>query len=845
MKVTLARPKLLFVLLSLLLAALFLTLWLYFAGKGAFDGVFLKNEVSFSVFSGENEVLSPKKARLLSEGEHDLILKNKENEALSFLICQGEKELFQGMLAPEEEKVISVMSNGSALSVLIAGKECVAYLSDTEAFSFLSDQMPSGGDLIFLSPVSLSGTLRAPFRLFGSFSFEELSFDTEEKGNIVLDPEQDFSALLYVNAPSCRIFWDSFSLSAKKDLTEYYLTAKSVNGKALSAEEFPVDSFEGLLRLSDETMLPRLSDGAHLNIIESFAIKEDVTLPFLLRITLSAPLSFDGHTVTFSSEKEGLYQVKSALFSAPSPSEMIFLAPRADLVWESDGITAVLPSIFLLEKYSNLSRYNGKALSLGGEGQSLPVLTLYASENEFLSDDVTFSVKGNLICATLPYLVSEKDLDSASFVLSASFGQAALEGTLSDGVVVTRDEKGGERRFALCLEREALRLPVVHLYTEDGEEVTSKTQYVSASFAMDGGESSYESIPESHIRIRGRGNSSWKWEKKPFKIHFDQPTSLLGLPEAEEWALFSNYADKSLMRNRLAQVMASTLSFEYCPTQVCVDVFLNGQYQGVYTLGEHLESGAGRVEVKKDMSKTDCGYFLEAGGVVSGVDVKGMNYFHAGLVKFVLIKDPDYNRLTSEQFEFIRNYMLSADEAVKKGEGYEKYLDLDTLVDWMIMIELSCNTDCTWRRSTYFTKEPGEKLVMGPVWDFDLAFGNFSKDNAGYDTWVSTEPDDDYVGETWSTYLLEDPEFRALFKKRWQEVGKTLVDVALAEIDRGYHLISPSAEQNFKRWDILGRKVAFERHDTVNYKTYESQIYYLENFILQRASWLDGQIENW
>ena len=134
---------------------------------------------------------------------------------------------------------------------------------------------------------------------------------------------------------------------------------------------------------------------------------------------------------------------------------------------------------------------------------------------------------------------------------------------------------------------------------------------------------------------------------------------------------------------------------------------------------------------------------------------------------------------------------------------------------------------------------------MGPMWDFDLAFGNFSKDNPGDDTWVSSEPDDDYVGDTWTTHLLEDPEFRSRFKARWLEVRDTLVNTAMEEIERQYALNSPSAELNFKRWDILGKKVAFERHDTTKYRTYSSQIYYLEDFITSRADWLSEQVAEW
>ncbi len=210
--------------------------------------------------------------------------------------------------------------------------------------------------------------------------------------------------------------------------------------------------------------------------------------------------------------------------------------------------------------------------------------------------------------------------------------------------------------------------------------------------------------------------------------------------------------------------------------------------------------------------------------------------------------DEQRNRALEEQIKLLKKQQAHTENLITLAQGIllrgTKNLDLESVVDWMIMTELSNNTDCAWRRSTYFTKNPGEKLVMGPVWDFDLAFGNFSKDMAGFDTWVSTS-EDDYVGVTWSTYLLEDPEFQALFKKRWEEKRSELLEIATEEIWENYHLLSRSADENFQRWQILGKKVAFERFDTKDYPTYFSQMVYLENFLIDRAAWIDSQVEAW
>jgi|GEM_PF-1017368 len=839
------KPKRLqaFAVLSLSGFVLFLLIALLFAG--AYQSSFQRKDISFSLLlDGTGEViLSCEKTEPLPKGKQVLVLQNRERETVAFSLYQSGIEKETITLSAKEKKRINIVSDGTSLSLLAKGeKDSVAYLSDATCFRAISEAMTDGGDLIFISRTELKEeTLSAPFRLFGNFSFQTLSVESGKKGKIAVCPDKAFRGTLYVWAPACQIFWKDFSPTYSKEERNFYLKAKEVNEESLSAKDYPISSYEQLARLASKEQLPHLLDGASLCFIKGFEMKESLTLFAHAKMNFSAPVVFGDKTLTFSSAKKGDYVVQTSYGSCIGGASILFQAPNSALVWKGEGS---IPAVSTIAKRSNLKTYNGASLPLGGVGKAIPELILYAEENEYLTEDVVFRQEGNLLTASLPYLVAENSLNGSNFALSCDGGTASLVGSLSDGVIVTKDLNGKERRFALEVRRDPYQIPVVHLETESGVQITSKSQYVSATFSMDGGQSAYDSLSETHIRIRGRGNSTWKWDKKPYKIHFDEPTSILGLPAAEEWALFSNYADKSLFRNRLAQVMASKLSFEYCPTQVCVDVFLNGEYMGVYTLGEHLEAGEGRVEVKHDMSRTDCGYFLEAGGVVGGVDIKGMNYFHAGLVEFVLIKMPEYNSLTSEQFEYIHQYMLRADEAVKKGEGYEEYLDVDSVVDWLIMIELSCNTDCGWRRSTYFTKDSGGKLVMGPVWDFDLAFGNFSKDNPGDDSWVSSEPDDDYVGETWTTHLLEDPEFRARFKARWIEVRDVLINTALKEIDEQYALVSPSAEMNFLRWDILGKKVAFERYDTEDYPTYESQMEYLKDFIVNRAAWIDEQVES-
>ncbi|MBQ3865952.1 MAG: CotH kinase family protein [Clostridia bacterium] len=830
--------------------ALFLTLAILFGALAAF---FLWRDMRDGssdcaplplTLSENGEILLREggEAAALSAGAHRITALWKGEGGASLTLFCGDKTAFAD-LASGVPAEIGLEAGGDLSAVLIPENGTpTAYLASGAHLSSAAAKIGAAFDLICARKLDL-GALRlsAPVRMFGDFSFSSLELETDLPGVVVLEPAVPFTAPLTMRAPACDLYLHGVTPAFDPAEAAYWLRVPKLDGKPLFTGTVPVSSEKELARLLDPGTLPRAESGDVVRVTAPISLTADLSFDGFLSFDLASPLTSDGGVLRLSSRESGALSVTVADGVQVSPAVLELELPFVDLTWTG----AVPPRRTVMERLSNLRSYNGEKTELGGAGVAVPELIL--REGSVLEKDAVFSATGNTLVATVPYRVTAGQLSALPYSLSAAGGKAVLESeTIAPGAVIRVTDGAGEsRRYTLVFQREAKNIPVIYLETDGGAAIESRTKYVSGLFSMDKAQSGYDDVPLTGIRIRGRGNSTWKWDKKPYKIHFDEPVSLFGLPAAEEWALLANYADKSLMRNHLALVMADFLSFDYVPVQVPVDVFLNGEYQGVYSLGEHLEEGPGRVEVIHDSRRNDCGYFLEAGGVVSGVDVRGMNYFHAGLVKFVLIKGPAYNELTAVQFNYIRDYLLKADEAVKTGGNWEDYLDADTLVDWMIMIELTNNTDCAWRRSTYMVKDAGQKVKMGTVWDFDLAFGNFSKDVQDYSTWASTNEDDDYVGTTWSTYLLKDPKFQAAFKARWQSVRDDLLALAKSEIDRSYEEIAPSAEENFIHWQILGRKVAFERKDTTYYTTYRSQIDYLKDFLEDRAAWIDGAVAAW
>ncbi len=398
-------------------------------------------------------------------------------------------------------------------------------------------------------------------------------------------------------------------------------------------------------------------------------------------------------------------------------------------------------------------------------------------------------------------------------------------------------------------------IPAVFLTTDDPEKI-NRDEYVPCTLQIDAGMTGgeYSSTEVLAGEIRGRGHSTWGWPKKPYKIKLEEKTSLLGMTEAKRWVLLSDYADETFLRNTAAFEMARCMgSFQFVPHAIPVDVYLNGIYQGVYTLGEQLEVKSSRLALDDNLANVETGYLLEIGGADPNTDKAGWNCFDlpSGCGTDILIKSPDtendpnaeYN-WTQEHFDFIYDYMCKADTAITTLTDYEKYIDVDSFIDWFLVHELSYNLDSCFRRSCYVTKPKLGKLKMGPVWDFDLAFGNMYMDNPKYDDWATVGSSDrsSYIGLTWFNYLMTDEKFRSRARARWDEIKDEMTDSAVSAIDAFKPKLIPSAEVNFEIWNTLSAANGFQPKEMSKYQSYFDQVLYLKKFINNRKRWIDENL---
>lgn len=342
--------------------------------------------------------------------------------------------------------------------------------------------------------------------------------------------------------------------------------------------------------------------------------------------------------------------------------------------------------------------------------------------------------------------------------------------------------------------------------------------------------------------IRVRGNSTSTFSKKPYRIKFDSKQSFFGLSKAKSWVLLANHSDQSLMRVYLAHTIATLFdSMEFIPSAHYVDLYVNDEYYGNYLLTEQMQVGKGRVDIDSEADEVDTGYLLEYDMHIEGTE--GIDYFKLNNENSVyFIKSPDRSDgLTNEQFNYIKNYISSVDTAIKNRSGYNELIDIDTFIDFFWMQEIFKNIDCN-QGSIYMYKEEGSKLKMGPIWDFDLSCGNDSQDSNAVKTdgWFSFL---NYKNQ-WMYNLMKDREVVNLFKKRWHEKYEDILKI-INTIPEIYDYIEDSALRNFKIHDVIGKEKTWYTVDKVyNIKTYEGQVEYLYNWLLDRVEWINNNVDS-
>ncbi len=386
-----------------------------------------------------------------------------------------------------------------------------------------------------------------------------------------------------------------------------------------------------------------------------------------------------------------------------------------------------------------------------------------------------------------------------------------------------------------------LNLPVVSVnlgLSEENFASFTEKEKIDASLSV---LSKDNPLTDAPLTIKGRGNSSWtNAPKKSYTLKFDSKQNFLGLEKHKSFALIANYFDKTLLRNVSAYSLAKKVftKMSWAPSAKTVNLFIDGVYQGLYSAVESVKIAKNRVnipDISDFVALQDTTTFDEYGFIleVNERQDEDFNFISEKKVPFSL-KEPDGSDLTPEICEKIKEKTNQIEAEVYAGNFSN--IDLYSFADWWILEELAKNTDSQFYSSCYMYFDPNDKKFhMGPVWDFDLGFGNNGVD-------VKTEgfqADEAQNGANWILELKKSEEFMNIVKERWKSCRP---DVELY-FSTEYEDITTDAEVNFIRWPILGKPVWRAPSDCETRKTYDDEISYFKDWKDQRIAWLSLQFE--
>lgn len=364
-------------------------------------------------------------------------------------------------------------------------------------------------------------------------------------------------------------------------------------------------------------------------------------------------------------------------------------------------------------------------------------------------------------------------------------------------------------------------MAVVNIVTASNAPIVSKEEYIKADVTITTADGVTTDVMRTNIR--GRGNSSWhNAEKKSYRLKFEEKQSLLGRGKDKSWSLIANYFDKTLLRNELAFYMSRMSSLVYTPATDYVEVYLNGSYEGVYVLCDHLKTGSHRM---------DADYLMEIDVRAEEEDIQ-VHLTHLG--QPVVVKDPDDISYESEEYLYIADFLSTFENTLYSAgfaspeTGYGQYIDLDSFVDWYLINEIAKNNDAILYTSCYMNHNKDGKLCMGPVWDFDIGFGNinYNGNDKPQGLWIADA--------TWYSRLLSDPVFQDKVKERFMFFYDKQEQI-YQFIDAYAVYLGPYIEKNEERWHTM-LKLLWANNEL--FRTYQEYVDSLKKWLRNRFEWM-------
>ena len=353
-------------------------------------------------------------------------------------------------------------------------------------------------------------------------------------------------------------------------------------------------------------------------------------------------------------------------------------------------------------------------------------------------------------------------------------------------------------------------LPVLYIQTENNAPITSKEDYINATYYLDNkGLSDYQSIGSKaqplNMEIRGRGNYTWRdFDKKPYRIKLADKQPLLGMTKSKHFALLAHADDnKGFMRNTIGFQLSKLIGITWTPTAKPLEVVLNGDYIGLYFLTETIRVDKDRVNIVEQEDEATDPMAITGGWLVEidnyredpQIIITEGDYYNTETA--FTYKTPEV--LSSAQEQFLKEEMERINTLVygdKNSDELWKYLDMEALARFYIVQELTDNYE-SFHGSCYLYREmgEGEKWYFGPVWDFGSAF---NRDKSQYI----------FEGDVWHNHWIPEickfPAFNTCLKTLWTNFYKGDFNQIYDYIVQQKDLIASAVQADYQRWPDYG-----------------------------------------
>ncbi len=372
-------------------------------------------------------------------------------------------------------------------------------------------------------------------------------------------------------------------------------------------------------------------------------------------------------------------------------------------------------------------------------------------------------------------------------------------------------------------------LPRIVIETKDYAGVRDRETEIPSRLQIYG-----EKVPESEVlelTVRGRGNSSFKMPKYGMKLEFEDNVSLFGMPKSKDWALVANFGDKTHLRNYMMMRLSEWLGATYTPKMQFVELYLNRNYMGLYLLTETVKVAKNRVNIEKN----DTTFLVEK------EDIKKYDppYVITDDFQYIYhIKSP--KEPSEESLQLLSDHLNSFENFLTHQYRYPrdeivKWIDLDDYLLFYWVQEYSKNEDGNYARSVFFTWTKGEQIHFGPLWDFDLAFGNASRER-------NQNPEDWYI-RTYrlNYYVMNSPVVDSAASAYWRKHSDTFYEL-IDSIPVYRSIIERAIKNEYRRWPVMQNTENWALKDP--YDSYDEAVETMVDWMKKRYQWIDKEIDN-